>query len=175
MTKTTWAVVRSSHPSDQASPDKIGQDDAHLCRSTLVRLFPRLPSPHLAARSHPWTPIAPRRSALLRIQRIDNWSVHELLSLTGTTIREFYGSNGVVFGVRGTAVDARPRQLFGSWRFNPLSAGLRDRPARAQEPRAPAIDDTDLIARRPVTRDRPRGSPTCGLSFRPALPRDVVR
>ena len=39
------------------------------------------------------------KSALVRISRSNDYSVHELLSPTGTTIREYYASSGVVFGV----------------------------------------------------------------------------
>jgi len=39
------------------------------------------------------------KSALVRISRSNDYSVHELLSPTGTTIREYYSSSGVVFGV----------------------------------------------------------------------------
>src|SRR3954470_14512470 len=39
------------------------------------------------------------QSALVRIQQASGYSVHEMLSPTGTTIREYYGANGVVFGV----------------------------------------------------------------------------
>ena len=39
------------------------------------------------------------KSALVGITRSNNYSVHELLSPTGTTIREYYASSGVVFGV----------------------------------------------------------------------------
>ena len=39
------------------------------------------------------------KSALVGITRSNNYSVHELLSPTGTTIREYYSSSGVVFGV----------------------------------------------------------------------------
>src|SRR5258706_14698543 len=39
------------------------------------------------------------RSALVRIQRVADYSVHEMLTPTGTTIREYYSSSGVVFGV----------------------------------------------------------------------------
>src|SRR3954470_15153914 len=39
------------------------------------------------------------QSALIRIQQGSGYSVHEMLSPTGTTIREYYGANGVVFGI----------------------------------------------------------------------------
>jgi hypothetical protein len=39
------------------------------------------------------------RSALVRISRLNAYSVHELLSPTGTAIREYYSSTGIVFGV----------------------------------------------------------------------------
>jgi hypothetical protein len=39
------------------------------------------------------------QSALVRISRTNTYSVHELLTPTGTTIREYYSSAGIVFGV----------------------------------------------------------------------------
>ena len=39
------------------------------------------------------------KSALVRISRSTAYSVHELLSPTGTAIREYYSSSGIVFGV----------------------------------------------------------------------------
>jgi hypothetical protein len=39
------------------------------------------------------------QSALVRITRINGYSVHEILTPTGTTIREYYSSAGIVFGV----------------------------------------------------------------------------
>jgi hypothetical protein len=39
------------------------------------------------------------QSALVRISRTNAYSVHELLSPTGTIIREYYSSSGIVFGV----------------------------------------------------------------------------
>src|SRR5882672_7151049 len=56
------------------------------------------------------------KSALVRIQRVDRYSVHELLSPTGTTVREYYGSNGVVFGVAWDGEWAPDlRQLLGTY------------------------------------------------------------
>ena len=56
------------------------------------------------------------KGALVRIARSDAYTVHETLTPTGTTIREYYSSNGVVFGV---AWDGEwppdMRQLFGSY------------------------------------------------------------
>ena len=85
------------------------------------------------------------QSALIRIQRVAGYSVHELLSPTGTTIREFYGSNGVVFGVAWDG-EWTPdlRQLFGSYfnRYQQVSATARR--AHKNHGRL-ALDDNDLI------------------------------
>src|ERR1043166_4794682 len=71
------------------------------------------------------------QSALVRIQRvggIQGYSIHELLSPTGTTIREFYGSDGVVFGVAWDG-EWTPdlRQLFGTYfsRYQQVAATAR--------------------------------------------------
>ena len=39
------------------------------------------------------------KSALMGIKRNDSYTIHEILTPTGTTIREYYGSSGIVFGV----------------------------------------------------------------------------
>src|SRR5580765_6849497 len=39
------------------------------------------------------------KSALVRITRADGYTVHETLSPTGTTVREYVGPDGIVFGV----------------------------------------------------------------------------
>ena len=88
------------------------------------------------------------QSALVRIQRvggIPGYSIHELLSPTGTTIREFYGSDGVVFGVAWDG-EWTPdlRQLFGTYfdRYQQIAATAR----RAHKNHARlAADDNDLI------------------------------
>ena len=56
------------------------------------------------------------RSALVRINRTDAYSVHELQAPTGTLVREYYGANGVVFGVAWDG-EWPPdlRQLFGDY------------------------------------------------------------
>src|ERR1044071_7806725 len=56
------------------------------------------------------------QSALIRIQRIGNYSVHEMQSPTGTLIREYYGSDGIVFGVAWDG-EWKPdlRQLLGTY------------------------------------------------------------
>ena len=39
------------------------------------------------------------KSALVRIARSDGYTVHETLSPTGTTVREYVGADGIVFGI----------------------------------------------------------------------------
>jgi hypothetical protein len=58
------------------------------------------------------------KSALVRIARSDAYTVHEIQSPTGITIREYYGPNGVVFGVSWDGEFAPDlRQLLGGY-FN---------------------------------------------------------
>ena len=85
------------------------------------------------------------QSALIRIQRVGSYSVHELLSPTGTMIRQFYGSDGVVFGVAWDG-EWTPdlRQLFGTYfdRYQQAAATAR----RAHRGRSRlAIDDGGLV------------------------------
>ena len=56
------------------------------------------------------------KSALVRIARSDTYTIHETLTPTGTTIREYYSPNGIVFGVAWDG-EFPPdlRQLFGSY------------------------------------------------------------
>ena len=85
------------------------------------------------------------QSALVRIQRIGGYSVHELLSPTGTAIREFYGSDGVVFGVAWDG-EWTPdlRQLFGTY-FNRYQAAADSARRAHKGHNRMAIDDRDLI------------------------------
>ena len=55
------------------------------------------------------------KSALVRIARSDAYTVHETLTPTGTTIREYYSSTGIVFGVAWQGPQPDLRQLFGSY------------------------------------------------------------
>ena len=85
------------------------------------------------------------KSALVRITRQNTYTVHEMLSPTGTTVREYYGANGVVFGVSWTGqFPPDLRQLFGSYfdRYQSLVQQAR-RKARGRM----AIDDNGLIVR----------------------------
>jgi len=85
------------------------------------------------------------QSALIRIQRLDGYSIHELLSPTGTTIREYYGTSGVVFGVAWDG-EWTPdlRQILGSYFNRYQQASTTARRARKNRGRL-AIDDNDLI------------------------------
>lgn len=85
------------------------------------------------------------QSALIRIQRVGGYSVHELLSPTGTTIREFYGADGVVFGVAWDGEWAPDlRQLFGSYFDRYQQAAATARRAHGSRNRL-AIDDNGLV------------------------------
>lgn len=85
------------------------------------------------------------QSALMRIQRVAGYSVHELLSPTGTTIREYYGDNGIVFGVAWDG-EWTPdlRQLFGSYFDRYQQGAATARRAQKNHSRL-AIDDSDLV------------------------------
>jgi Protein of unknown function (DUF2844) len=85
------------------------------------------------------------QSALVRIQRAGGYSVHELQSPTGTAIREYYGADGVVFGVAWDG-EWTPdlRQLFGAY-FAPFErASVAARRAHKMRGQV-AIDDNGLI------------------------------
>jgi len=85
------------------------------------------------------------RSALIRIQRVGGYSVHEMLSPTGTSIREYYGTDGVVFGVAWDG-EWTPdlRQLFGNYFNRYQQAAATARQAHKGHNRV-AVDDSDLI------------------------------
>ena len=75
---------------------------------------------------------AQMKSALVRITRVNAYSVHELLSPTGTTIREYYSPAGIVFGVAWDG-EWPPdlRQLLGTY-FDQNSRRRAVGPARRQ-------------------------------------------
>src|SRR6266853_5931277 len=85
------------------------------------------------------------KSALVRSQRIDRYSVHELLSPTGTTVREYYGSNGVVFGVAWDG-EWPPdlRQLLGTY-FDQYQRGVQSARRVARSRGRLAIDNNGLV------------------------------
>ena len=115
------------------------------------------------------------RSALVKIQRVDSYSVHEMLSPTGTTIREYYGASGVVFGVAWDG-EWTPdlRQLFGGYFEQYQRASIVARRAHRMRGRV-AIDDNGLVVR---AGGHARSS--SGIAYAPALvpagvSADVVR
>lgn len=87
------------------------------------------------------------KSALVRIARTDAYTVHEMQSPIGTTIREYYGSNGVVFGVAWDG-EFPPdlRQLFGGYFDQYRNAVQRTRRARKARGLL-AVDDPGLVVR----------------------------
>ena len=87
------------------------------------------------------------KSALVRIARSDAYTVHEIQSPTGTTIREYYGASGVVFGVSWDG-EFPPdlRQLLGSYFEQYRTAAQTTRRGRKARGRL-AIDDSTLIVR----------------------------
>jgi len=104
------------------------------------------------------------RSALVKIQRVDSYSVHEMLSPTGTTIREYYGANGVVFGVAWDG-EWMPdlRQLFGGYFDQYQRASVIARRAHKMRGQV-AIDDNGL-----VVRAGGHAHSSSGIAYAPAL------
>jgi len=87
------------------------------------------------------------KSALVRIARSGVYTVHETLSPTGTTIREYYGNDGVVFGVSWDG-EFPPdlRQLLGTYFDQYRTAAQTTRRGRKARGRL-AIDDSTLVVR----------------------------
>ena len=83
------------------------------------------------------------KSALVRISRANNYSVHEMLSPTGTAIREYYSSSGVVFGVAWDG-EWPPdlQQLLGSY-FNQYQRSVQS--ARHRVRGRVAINENGLV------------------------------
>ena len=83
------------------------------------------------------------KSALVRISRSNAYSVHELLSPTGTAIREYYSSSGIVFGVAWDG-EWPPdlQQLLGSY-FNQYRLAVQS--ARRRVRGRVAINENGLI------------------------------
>ena len=87
------------------------------------------------------------KSALVGIEQRGTYTIHSIQSPTGTTIREYYGSNGIVFGVAWQgAWQPDLRQLFGGY-FDRYQVGVqRARRARATRGHV-AIDDGTLVVK----------------------------
>jgi len=85
------------------------------------------------------------QSALIRIQRLDGYSVHEMQSPTGTTIREFYGSDGVVFGVAWDG-EWTPdlRQLLGSY-FDQYTRSTTEARRKGASHHRVAVNENGLV------------------------------
>jgi hypothetical protein len=104
------------------------------------------------------------QSALIRIQQASGYSVHEMLTPTGTTIREYYGSNGVVFGVAWDG-EWPPdlRQLLGAY-FEGFQSSVQASRRAGRTSRRVAVDDNGLIVR---ASGHSRSS--SGIAYAPAL------
>src|SRR5215831_6381491 len=87
------------------------------------------------------------KSALVGIDQRGPYTVHSIQTPTGTTIREYYGSNGVVFGVAWQGPwQPDLRQLFGDY-FDRYQSGVqRARRARTSRGRV-AVDDGTLVVK----------------------------
>jgi hypothetical protein len=85
------------------------------------------------------------KSALVGITTQGAYTVHTILSPTGTTIREFYGSNGVIFGVAWQGPwQPDLRQLFGSY-FEPYQAAVQTARKAHKVRGHVAIDDGSVV------------------------------
>lgn len=87
------------------------------------------------------------KAALIGITQSGAYTVHTILSPTGTKIREYYGASGVIFGVAWDgAWQPDLRQLFGSYfdRYQRALQGAR----KARKTRGPvAVDDGTVVVR----------------------------
>jgi hypothetical protein len=85
------------------------------------------------------------KSALIGITTQGAYTVHTILSPTGTTIREFYGSNGVVFGVAWQGPwQPDLRQLFGSY-FDPYLRAVQTARKAHKVRGHVAVDDGNVV------------------------------
>ena len=87
------------------------------------------------------------KAALVGIRTTGPYTVHTILSPTGTTIREYYGTGGVIFGVawQGTW-QPDLRQLFGAY-FEPYQRSLESARKARKARGAVAIDDGTMVVR----------------------------
>jgi hypothetical protein len=87
------------------------------------------------------------KSALVGIDQRGAYTVHSMQSPTGTTIREYYGTNGIVFGVAWQGPwQPDLRQLFGDY-FDRYQSGVqRTRRARVMRGQL-AINDGTLVVK----------------------------
>ena len=85
------------------------------------------------------------KSALVRIARSDAYTIHETLTPTGTTIREYYSASGIVFGVAWDG-EFPPdlRQLFGSY-FEQYQRSVQAARKVARSRGRLAINDNGLV------------------------------
>jgi hypothetical protein len=85
------------------------------------------------------------KSALIGITNQAGYTVHTILSPSGTTIREFYGSNGVIFGVAWQGPwQPDLRQLFGTY-FEPYQRAAQTARKAHKTRGHVAIDDGSLV------------------------------
>ncbi len=85
------------------------------------------------------------KSALVRIARSDVYTVQETLTPTGTTIRQYYSANGVVFGVAWQGPwQPDLRQLFGAY-FDPYVSALQAARKTRRERGRVSVDDGNVV------------------------------
>jgi hypothetical protein len=116
------------------------------------------------------------KSALIGIQRTVGYSVHEMLSPTGTTIREYYGSDGVVFGVAWDG-EWTPdlRQLFGTYFDQYQRSTTTARRAGRTSHAHVAIDENGLTVRASGHARSSHGVAYVPSLVPPGITPDVVR
>ena len=85
------------------------------------------------------------KGALLRIVRSDSYTVHEMQSASGTTVREYVSSNGTVFAVawQGPWLPDM-RQVLGSY-FDDYQRALQANPGKRRARGSLTIDLPDLM------------------------------
>ncbi len=86
------------------------------------------------------------KAALVGVTRSGAYTVHTILSPTGTTIREYYGADGVIFGV-GWDGEWPPdlRQLFGTYYDQYQQASKAARKARKARGRVAVSNGTIVV------------------------------
>ena len=104
------------------------------------------------------------QSAFVRLQRVGNYSIHELQSPTGTIIREYYGASGIVFGVAWDG-EFPPdlRQLLGTY-FDQYQRSVQTARRAGGSHGRVAIDDNGLVV---LAAGHTRSS--AGVAYAPAL------
>ena len=108
------------------------------------------------------------QGALLRIARNDAYTVHELRSASGTTVREYVSSNGTVFAVawQGPWLPDL-RQMLGPY-FDDYQRALQSTTAKRRARGSLTVELPDLTVQMTGHPGRSPAGPTCRVSCRSA-------